>query len=174
MPGKLRAALHPRGQQLDFIRRQLLARLHRRHQVVLLRRRDARNWSWNGRKRTEAKYTILIPPQFNATDPEVQSAVEPFFVPLIYTREVMGGSKEASGMSSSPRTSKLEGMPAFFSFSFGIESGTERTVQCDAVCLGHGFTPRLELAIAAGCGLSRDRSVVSLADVVGSVTTGTM
>src|SRR5262249_892714 len=34
--------------------------------------------------------------------------------------------------------------------------GTERTVQCDAVCLGHGFTPRLELAIAAGCGLSRD------------------
>ena len=37
--------------------------------------------------------------------------------------------------------------------------GTERTVQCDAVCLGHGFTPRLELAIAAGCGLSRDRFV---------------
>jgi len=38
-------------------------------------------------------------------------------------------------------------------------AGTERTVQCDAVCLGHGFTPRLELAIAAGCGLSRDRFV---------------
>ena len=38
-------------------------------------------------------------------------------------------------------------------------AGTERIVECDAVCLGHGFTPRLELAIAAGCGLSRDRFV---------------
>ena len=38
-------------------------------------------------------------------------------------------------------------------------AGTERTVECDAVCLAHGFTPRLELAIAAGCGLSRDRFV---------------
>jgi D-hydroxyproline dehydrogenase subunit alpha len=38
-------------------------------------------------------------------------------------------------------------------------AGTERTVACDAVCLGHGFTPRLELAIAAGCDLDRDRFV---------------
>jgi D-hydroxyproline dehydrogenase subunit alpha len=38
-------------------------------------------------------------------------------------------------------------------------AGTERIVECDAVCLGHGFTPRLELAIAAGCDLNRDRFV---------------
>jgi NADPH-dependent 2,4-dienoyl-CoA reductase/sulfur reductase-like enzyme len=37
--------------------------------------------------------------------------------------------------------------------------GTARTVECDAVCLGHGFTPRLELAIAAGCALTPDRFV---------------
>lgn len=37
--------------------------------------------------------------------------------------------------------------------------GTERTVQCDAVCLGHGLTPRLELAIAAGCALTPGRFV---------------
>jgi D-hydroxyproline dehydrogenase subunit alpha len=38
-------------------------------------------------------------------------------------------------------------------------AGTECTVECDAVCLGHGFTPRLELAIAAGCALTDDRFV---------------
>lgn len=38
-------------------------------------------------------------------------------------------------------------------------AGSERTVEADAVCLGHGFTPRLELAIAAGCRLSADRFV---------------
>ncbi len=37
--------------------------------------------------------------------------------------------------------------------------GTERTVTVDAVCVGHGFTPRLELAIAAGCELTADRFV---------------
>jgi NADPH-dependent 2,4-dienoyl-CoA reductase/sulfur reductase-like enzyme len=37
--------------------------------------------------------------------------------------------------------------------------GTAHTVECDAVCLGHGFTPRLELAIAAGCALTADRFV---------------
>ena len=37
--------------------------------------------------------------------------------------------------------------------------GTERTIEVDAVCVSHGFTPRLELAIAAGCGLSSDRFV---------------
>lgn len=31
--------------------------------------------------------------------------------------------------------------------------GTERRIACDAVCVSHGFTPRLELAIAAGCAL---------------------
>ncbi|MDA2803944.1 FAD-dependent oxidoreductase [Nocardiopsis suaedae] len=29
--------------------------------------------------------------------------------------------------------------------------GTERTIAADALCLGFGFTPRLELAVAAGC-----------------------
>ncbi|WP_293780869.1 NAD(P)/FAD-dependent oxidoreductase, partial [uncultured Aeromicrobium sp.] len=37
--------------------------------------------------------------------------------------------------------------------------GTERRIDCDAVCLGHGFTPRLELAVAAGCQLTDQRFV---------------
>ena len=37
--------------------------------------------------------------------------------------------------------------------------GSERQLEADAVCLGHGFTPRLELAIAAGCQLSDRRFV---------------
>ena len=36
---------------------------------------------------------------------------------------------------------------------------TQRTVECDAVALGHGFTPRLEAAIQAGCEISPDRFV---------------
>lgn len=31
--------------------------------------------------------------------------------------------------------------------------GTERRIAADAVCVGHGFTPRTELAVAAGCAL---------------------
>ncbi len=38
--------------------------------------------------------------------------------------------------------------------------GSERVVECDAVCVTHGFTPRLEVAIAAGCRLSSERFVV--------------
>jgi len=38
--------------------------------------------------------------------------------------------------------------------------GTERTVAADAVAVSHGFTPRLELAVAAGCAISPDRFVV--------------
>ena len=34
-----------------------------------------------------------------------------------------------------------------------------RTIECDAVALGHGFTPRLEAAIQAGCELGPDRFV---------------
>ncbi len=37
--------------------------------------------------------------------------------------------------------------------------GTERRVECDTVCLTHGFTPRLELALAAGCALTPGRFV---------------
>ncbi|MFI9486071.1 FAD-dependent oxidoreductase [Promicromonospora sp. NPDC052451] len=38
--------------------------------------------------------------------------------------------------------------------------GTERQVAADAVAVSHGFTPRLELAIAAGCDLTPGRFVV--------------
>jgi D-hydroxyproline dehydrogenase subunit alpha len=42
--------------------------------------------------------------------------------------------------------------------------GTERRVACDAVAVSHGFTPRLELALAAGCAVTAggpfDRFVV--------------
>jgi len=39
-------------------------------------------------------------------------------------------------------------------------AGTEETVEVDAICVSHGFTPRIELAIAAGCALTRERFVV--------------
>lgn len=32
-----------------------------------------------------------------------------------------------------------------------VRPGTERRIEVDAVCTGFGFTPRLELAVAAGC-----------------------
>ncbi|MET0862050.1 MAG: NAD(P)/FAD-dependent oxidoreductase [Microbacterium sp.] len=38
-------------------------------------------------------------------------------------------------------------------------AGTERTLAVDAVCVSHGFTPRLELAIAAGCRITDERFV---------------
>lgn len=38
-------------------------------------------------------------------------------------------------------------------------AGTEQKVQVDAVCVSHSFTPRLELAIAAGCELTSERFV---------------
>lgn len=38
--------------------------------------------------------------------------------------------------------------------------GSERQVEADAVAVSHGFTPRLELAVAAGCMLSPTRFVV--------------
>ncbi|MET7278064.1 FAD-dependent oxidoreductase [Kribbella sp. NPDC005582] len=34
--------------------------------------------------------------------------------------------------------------------------GSERRIECDAVCVGFGFTPQLELAVAAGCELTDD------------------
>ena len=37
--------------------------------------------------------------------------------------------------------------------------GTTRRIAADAVCISHGFTPRLELAIAAGCSLGPERFV---------------
>jgi len=35
-------------------------------------------------------------------------------------------------------------------------AGSERRIECDAVCVGFGFTPQLELAVAAGCELTDD------------------
>lgn len=37
--------------------------------------------------------------------------------------------------------------------------GTEKQYEVDAVCVSHGFTPRIELAIAAGCTISSSRFV---------------
>lgn len=36
---------------------------------------------------------------------------------------------------------------------WSVVAGTERTYEVDAVCLGHGFVPQPELAVAAGCAL---------------------
>jgi NADPH-dependent 2,4-dienoyl-CoA reductase/sulfur reductase-like enzyme len=38
-------------------------------------------------------------------------------------------------------------------------AGSEKTIDVDAVCLGHGFTPRLELPIAAGCLVNAQRFI---------------
>ncbi|MFJ8788632.1 FAD-dependent oxidoreductase [Streptomyces sp. NPDC102462] len=38
-------------------------------------------------------------------------------------------------------------------------AGTERRIEVDAVCVGHGFVPRTEIAISAGCALAADGSV---------------
>ncbi|MEV6591695.1 NAD(P)/FAD-dependent oxidoreductase [Streptomyces acidicola] len=37
--------------------------------------------------------------------------------------------------------------------------GTEQRVEVDAVCVSHGFVPRTEIAISAGCALAADGSV---------------
>lgn len=39
---------------------------------------------------------------------------------------------------------------------WSIVPGSERTLAVDAVCVGHGFSPRLELPVAAGCMLGQD------------------
>jgi len=36
---------------------------------------------------------------------------------------------------------------------WSVVPGTERTVAVDAVCVSHGFTPQLELPVAAGCAI---------------------
>ncbi|WP_344529525.1 NAD(P)/FAD-dependent oxidoreductase, partial [Streptomyces albiaxialis] len=36
---------------------------------------------------------------------------------------------------------------------WSVVPGSERTLAVDAVCVGHGFTPQLELPLAAGCAL---------------------
>ena len=67
------------------------------------------------------------------------------------------GPAGESSRSTAPTASSQPPWPG--STSSGDPSPAPNAVECDAVCLAHGFTPRLELAIAAGCGLSRDRFV---------------
>ncbi|NHC14752.1 FAD-dependent oxidoreductase [Motilibacter deserti] len=48
-----------------------------------------------------------------------------------------------------------------------VVPGASRTVDVEAVCVGHGFAPSVELALALGCGVRtdpRDRSVVAQVD----------
>jgi D-hydroxyproline dehydrogenase subunit alpha len=51
-------------------------------------------------------------------------------------------------------------------------AGSRRTVACDAVAVGYGFTPQLELPLALGCGtrLDVDGSLVLEVDVAGRTT----
>ncbi len=42
---------------------------------------------------------------------------------------------------------------------WSVVPGSERRIEADAVAVGHGFTPRLEAAIAVGCELTPDRFV---------------
>jgi len=42
---------------------------------------------------------------------------------------------------------------------WSVMPGTERRIGADAIAVGHGFTPRLEVAIAAGCDLTPHRFV---------------
>ena len=46
-----------------------------------------------------------------------------------------------------------EAVTARLRADWSVIPGTERTVPADAVCVGHGFTPQLELPVAAGCAL---------------------
>jgi D-hydroxyproline dehydrogenase subunit alpha len=52
---------------------------------------------------------------------------------------------------------------------WNVISGSERRVNCDLLTVGYGFTPQVELALAAGCehGLGHDGSVVIRAGLDG-------
>ncbi|WP_405062568.1 FAD-dependent oxidoreductase [Kribbella sp. NBC_01505] len=54
--------------------------------------------------------------------------------------------------------------------NWNVVSGSERRIECDAVCVGFGFTPQLELAVAAGCKLTEDGLAV-VADAEQQTTT---
>jgi NADPH-dependent 2,4-dienoyl-CoA reductase/sulfur reductase-like enzyme len=47
--------------------------------------------------------------------------------------------------------------------NWNVLPGTEQRIEVDAVCLGFGFTPQLELAVAAGCTVHDDAVVVDAA-----------
>jgi NADPH-dependent 2,4-dienoyl-CoA reductase/sulfur reductase-like enzyme len=49
---------------------------------------------------------------------------------------------------------------------WNVRAGTERVLECDAVAVGYGFTPQLEIPLQLGCAtrLDRDGSRVAAAD----------
>jgi NADPH-dependent 2,4-dienoyl-CoA reductase/sulfur reductase-like enzyme len=54
---------------------------------------------------------------------------------------------------------------------WSVLPGSERTVAVDAVCVSHGFSPQLELAVAAGCALS-DTGFVDVGETQMTTVTG--
>ncbi|GAA2594618.1 NAD(P)/FAD-dependent oxidoreductase [Actinomadura fulvescens] len=56
-----------------------------------------------------------------------------------------------------------EAVTARLRADWSVVPGTERTVPVDALCVTHGFSPRLELPVAAGCEL-RDAGFVRVDD----------
>ncbi|MFI0352098.1 NAD(P)/FAD-dependent oxidoreductase [Actinomadura sp. 9N407] len=54
---------------------------------------------------------------------------------------------------------------------WSVVPGTERTVPADAVCVSHGFTPQLELPVAAGCALRQESAAESFVQVDGDQLT---
>ncbi|MFB4317087.1 NAD(P)/FAD-dependent oxidoreductase [Actinomadura sp. 21ATH] len=54
---------------------------------------------------------------------------------------------------------------------WSVVPGTARTVPVDAVCVSHGFTPQLELPVAAGCALRRVSAAESYVEVDGGLRT---
>lgn len=56
--------------------------------------------------------------------------------------------------------------------SGGLVPGTVREIECDAVAVGYGFTPRLELPLALGCAtrLDCDGNLVVTVDVAGQTS----
>lgn len=60
-----------------------------------------------------------------------------------------------SGVVAAHGRDRVEGVTvAALGHDWSPVPGTGRTIACDAVAVSHGFTPRLELAIAAGCKLT--------------------
>jgi pyruvate/2-oxoglutarate dehydrogenase complex dihydrolipoamide dehydrogenase (E3) component len=60
-----------------------------------------------------------------------------------------------SGVVAAHGRDRLEAVTvAALDDSWAPVPGTVRTIACDALAVSHGFTPRLELAIAAGCELT--------------------
>lgn len=67
----------------------------------------------------------------------------------------------ASGVVAAHGTERVEAVTvARLDSDWAPVPGTERRVEVDAVCVSHGFVPRTELAVAAGCALEADGAVL--------------